>query len=97
RQSVTVHQQNKTDIHIHGDNAEAIAKETKRHLERNQNNLTTALQTSNSQVAGAVQEGSGDVYNSITSVQNYVNGVSSKYVINPHGMQGIAGFVFDYE
>lgn len=38
-----------------------------------------------------------DVPNSITSVQNYVNGVGSKYILNPHGMKGIAGFVFDYE
>jgi len=50
-----------------------------------------------SQVASAVQVGSSAVYSSISSVQNYVNGVNSQYVLNPHGMKGIAGFVFDYE
>ena len=50
-----------------------------------------------SQVTQAIQTGSSDVYNSISSVQNYVNGVASKYVLNPYGMKGIAGFMFDYE
>lgn len=45
----------------------------------------------------AVQSASSDVFNSISSVQNYVNGVAGKYVLNPKGMKGIAGFVFDYE
>lgn len=43
------------------------------------------------------QIGSSTVYNSISSVQNYVNGVSTQYVLQPVGMQGIAGFLFDYE
>lgn len=50
-----------------------------------------------SQAAAAVQAGSSAVFNTISGVQSYVNGISSKFVINPHGMKGIAGFVFDYE
>lgn len=50
-----------------------------------------------SQITSAVQEGSSAAFNSISSVQNYVNGVASRYVLNPHGMKGIAGFVFDFE
>lgn len=49
------------------------------------------------QVGQAAQAGSSSVYNTISSVQNYINGVSGKYILNPHGMKGIAGFVFDYE
>lgn len=49
------------------------------------------------QIGQASIEGSSAVYNSISSVQNYINGVSGKYILNPHGMKGIAGFVFDYE
>lgn len=45
----------------------------------------------------AAQQGSSAVSNTISSVQNYVNGVSNKFILNPHGMKGIAGFVFDYE
>src|SRR5579864_87451 len=47
----TVVQNIKTDFHIVGGNAEAIAKETKRHLDRQQRDLTTALQATNSQWA----------------------------------------------
>ena len=50
-----------------------------------------------SPIASGLQAGSSEVYNSISSVQNYVNGVAGKYVLNPKGMKGIAGFVFDYE
>src|ERR1035437_4411399 len=41
--------------------------------------------------------GATDAYNTASSVQDFINGVSSKYVLNPYGMKGIAGFVFDYE
>ena len=51
------------------------------------------------QVSSTVQEGQTYVSNTIQSVQNWVNGVSSNYVlIPPKGNKGgIAGFVFDYE
>lgn len=53
-------------------------------------------------VGQAVQEGTSFVSQSISSVQNFVNGVngvSSNYVLlPPKGFKGgIAGFVFDYE
>lgn len=54
------------------------------------------------QVGSAAIEGTSFVYNSISSVQNFVNGVngvSSNYVLlPPKGFKGgIAGFIFDYE
>lgn len=53
-------------------------------------------------VGGTIQEGSSNVFNSITSVQNFVNGVNgvaTNYVLlPPKGFKGgIAGFLFDYE
>jgi hypothetical protein len=51
KQSLVHNNVQKTDIHIHGGNAEAIAKETMRHMERHQRQMTTALQTGNSQEA----------------------------------------------
>lgn len=50
-----------------------------------------------SAVGQAIEGGATGVYNSISSIQNYVNGVTGSYIINPYGMKGIAGFVFDYE
>lgn len=35
--------------------------------------------------------------NVISNVQSYVNAVASGYVLQPKGMTGIAGFIFDYE
>lgn len=55
--------------------------------------LTDYAGGASSAASGAVSS----VYNSISGVQNYINGVSGSYVLNPHGMKGIAGFVFDYE
>src|ERR1035437_6513215 len=48
-------------------------------------------------IQSGVQSGASTAFNTISSVQNYINGVSNSYIINPAGMKGIAGFVFDYE
>ena len=50
-----------------------------------------------SAVGQAVEGGAASVFNTISSVQNYINGVTGSYVISPYGMKGIAGFVFDYD
>lgn len=54
------------------------------------------------QVGGAIATGSSKVFNSVSSVQNFVNGVngvSTNYVLlPPKGFKGgIEGFLFDYE
>ena len=48
-------------------------------------------------VSGVTSGPAATAYNDISNVQSFIDQLSSQFVITPKGVQGIAGFVFDYE